>query len=369
MLTAVRSNRFIFSNTPAHANAAGCSPSSPHSHTVMEPTDSTCEQCRHFHSDRGLLVRAFECGLNRTASLHGLEHRGRFFSSRDGMHFLASATDEEKKQFQECALDDLSLGPREAQQSRPASILRADVSGVVQPVYANNFGLTLSPKTNTAGAYAFDAWTTANRPLCRNESDHANERLRAISSACSTIDAGASRAARDPMARWTLLHHLAKTDANCRFRSVATMLSQQQLFEVRLRQDAELMSHCPHAMPGHNQISAIYNASDVTGLFVLEWEPSHPQLAALAFSRQLPALRLNHNANLNLVSFQARRGVGGEMRLTCSCHKLPRHRYHSVFEQRSPAPPPPGQWFCPLPFGCRAPPPAPPASRAASRET
>jgi hypothetical protein len=74
----------------------------------------------------------------------------------------------------------------------------------------------------------------------------------------------------------------------------------------------------------------VYDVSDVSGIFVLDWIPSHLPLAQLAFERL--SHQLNHK--LQLVRFSRQRGGndGGTAntqapnrgdKITCSCHRLP----------------------------------------------
>jgi hypothetical protein len=128
---------------------------------------------------------------------------------------------------------------------------------------------------------------------------------------------------------------LAASPANCRFRSVRAMLKQQRLFRSGLRASG-LLARCPYAIYAGaiSQVAAIYNVSDVSGVFVLDWVPSHQPLAKLAFEHLPPwsgvrsGVRSEMRPALQLVRFSRSRASRGhsvkakEEHVTCSCHEL-----------------------------------------------
>ena len=81
---------------------------------------------------------------------------------------------------------------------------------------------------------------------------------------------------------------VASSDVNCRFRTTRSMLRQQSRFH-QLLSSTGLLQRCPYAAYAGaiSQVPTVYNTSDVTGILVLDWVPSHLPLAALAF-RALP---------------------------------------------------------------------------------
>ena len=106
------------------------------------------------------------------------------------------------------------------------------------------------------------------------------------------------------------------------------MLKQQAIYQKRLREDSpELLARCPHVLSagGINQVAADYNASDVTGIYVLDWIPSHLPLATLAFQSLPPwasnAKNTSRKSHLTLVRFS--KGSGSANNITCACHELP----------------------------------------------
>lgn len=102
-----------------------------------------------------------------------------------------------------------------------------------------------------------------------------------------------------------------------------------QLFQSMLRTSG-LLDRCPYASYAGaiSQIAALYDMSHVSGIFVLDWVPSHLPLAKLAFE----SLPLQGARPLQLVRFSRRSRSGrhepsdalehdGEV--SCSCHDLP----------------------------------------------
>ena len=225
--------------------------------TWRTESSSTCDECRRFYSNRGLLVRAFECDVSSGWVGWNVELGNRFVSQRDGMRLLTDPSADELARFQGCGLSELKLGPRDegpahTVQGRATSILRADITDPSNPTFASNFGLTLSPKTMTAGAYAFDAWTTTNRPFCRNETRMADLRLHFVDSFCHEVATSTSP-------RWALERRIGRSEANCRFKTVPAMLTQQARYRTRLhRAEATTLRRCPYARHagGINQVHA-----------------------------------------------------------------------------------------------------------------
>ena len=79
------------------------------------------------------------------------------------------------------------------------------------------------------------------------------------------------------------------SQANCRFRTVGSMLTQQKRFRELLRSTTpSLPSRCPAAshIGRINQVAADFSREDVTGVIVLDWMANHLPLAALAFRQQ-----------------------------------------------------------------------------------
>jgi len=296
-----------------------------------------CDECRRFHSNRGLLVRSFECDLASLRHNHNRPLDQTFSAPRDGIRFLDNASLHEVAFLQMCALRELAG----ANISRPSSALRA--SNAVNrdyTTYGNNFGLVLSEATNIRGAYSFDAWTTLNRRACANESEQAAVRLRAVEQWCENVSGSA-------FPNWALERRISKSPmANCRFHSVPSMLRQQEAYQANLLLSRHVSTRCSYVEPGGiNQVSAVYNASDVTGVFYLEWEASHLPLVTMAFAKHMPWLmRLRSEAPssaqyLKLVALGIERGLGpaGRDRLNCTCHHLPRSFWTSSIPQEATA--------------------------------
>ena len=192
------------------------------------------------------------------------------------------------------------------------------------------------------GAHAFDAWTRGSRPLCANESHQAEARLAAVSHHCD--HANLSNHYASPAMHLERL--VAASPANCRFRTVPAMLQQSQRYQ-QLLEDSGLLARCPHARCcGINQVAAAYNASDVTGVFVLDWMADHEALAALAFRRQQQHRRetdrrlaehrhpasqgqphsggeSSDGQSLLLVRFSRGRAAGLDQHVTCTCDTVP----------------------------------------------
>ena len=112
-----------------------------------------CEECRRFQSDRGLLVRAFECEYGSV--LHGwnVPLSNQFSAPRDGWRLLENATKHDIASFQRCG--EIELSGVLAQ--RPVTALRADMQLIDQPTHASNFGLTLAGTAAVAGACEWPA--------------------------------------------------------------------------------------------------------------------------------------------------------------------------------------------------------------------
>ena len=278
-----------------------------------------------------------------------------------------------------------SAGPR------PTSVLRAGSINVEYATYANSFGLVLRGLTRVVGAHAFDAWTTKRRPTCKDEDQHAALRFEVTQQFCNhvhpaiasyAISKGASsrqlhgrgmhtskegskegrmkgskegskeglkkgmssgrpnvnirNVGNKTLGRWpahvALSRVLASSAANCLFKTVPSMLRQQERFRALLHESAGLLERCPFARYAGaiSQVASVYDVSDVSGIFVLDWIPSHLPLAQLAFERL--SHQLNHK--LQLVRFSRQRGGndGGTAntqapsrgdKITCSCHRLP----------------------------------------------
>ena len=308
---------------------------------------SSCDQCRRFRSDRGLLIRSFECrsdwdALPTTACekasdkaetplshawLSDESNRIWFYPPTYGARLLArtaaNASDDKVRLFRRCAKNEIS--PAIGRSSRPTSLLREGYVNWEYATYANAFGLTLRGSTKTLGAHAFDAWTRGKRPNCgNNESIQAELRLDAVNRLCESVKNSAHY-------QWPGIHLdrlVASTHANCRFKTVPSMLKQQAIYQKRLREDSpELLARCPHVLSagGINQVAADYNASDVTGIYVLDWIPSHLPLATLAFQSLPPwasnAKNTSRKSHLTLVRFS--KGSGSANNITCACHELP----------------------------------------------
>ena len=291
-----------------------------------------CDECRRFHSHRGILVRAFECDLAVEWMGWNVELGNHFVSPRDGSRLISSPSHDELTRFQGCGLRELALRPRDEKVSgrghtRATTQMRDDVSDPEHPTFASNFGLTLSSRTLTQGAYAFDAWTTGNRPFCKNESSLADLRLHFVDQFCAEVAASSSP-------RWALERRIGRSEANCRFKSVPAMLEQQSRYRAMLRRSKKILERCPYALHAGaiNQVSAVYNGSDITGVFVLDWEPSHPRLAALAYSPLMQTLRWRQpDGDVFHVVHFARASAD---RLNCTCHRLPLHGAGAPFHSR-----------------------------------
>lgn len=137
----------------------------------------------------------------------------------------------------------------------PSRLLRSHVAGAD----ADGFGLTLSSATHVVGAHAFDAWTRSPRRFCVNESEQAEIRLTVVSRLC-----------REQPDQVRLARLVADSAANCRFRTVPSMLWQAALYQTRLR-DSGLLKACPHARVSHgdiNQVAADYGLWDITGVCI-----------------------------------------------------------------------------------------------------
>ena len=81
--------------------------------TWRTESSSTCDECRRFYSNRGLLVRAFECDVSSGWVGWNVELGNRFVSQRDGMRLLTDPSADELARFQGCGLSELKLGPRD----------------------------------------------------------------------------------------------------------------------------------------------------------------------------------------------------------------------------------------------------------------
>ena len=363
---------------------------------------SSCEQCNQFRSGAGLLVRAFECEGNwatMPASTHGegadasalqlpIErdgpgHLSTFYPPEYGTRLLALASsnssDERVSHFNKCARHEVSPpmlhdGPwSNSPGPRPTSLLQESATNVEYATYANSFGFTLGTSTRIVGAHAFDAWTTKPRPACQDESQQAVLRLEAVRQFCDGVLTSESKPCEDSnhcrqrevqprggkiklnstrLEEWpphiALSRMLAGSPANCRFKTLPSMLRQQDIFRSTLR-DSGLLARCPYAWHAGaiSQIASIYDTNDVTGIFVLDWVPSHLPLAALAFkllplqgARPLPLVRLSrrsrgtgqakHHSRKKMEPL--RKELEGDV--TCSCHDLPWKAVQRAHEQR-----------------------------------
>ena len=331
---------------------------------------AACEQCEQFRSQSGLLVRAFECEGNWTvvpaATLvdanaldlpierFGPGHDSTFYPPTHGASLLALARANSSNSllshFSSCAWHEM-LPPiqrdglwRGTPGPRPTSLLQAGNLNLEYATYANSFGLTLRDSTRVVGAHAFDAWTTKPKPFCEDEDQQAVLRLTAVSRFCNNVSTSISVNGDPPLRsnrlkKWpahaALSRMVASSAANCRFKTTTAMLQQQKLYRLKLRASG-LLSRCPHARYAGaiSQVAAVYDTSDVTGIFVLDWVPSHLPLATLAFkslppwrdeSQTITARRQSGQRRLKLVRFSRshhhdREGHG---EATCSCHELP----------------------------------------------
>ena len=370
----------------------------PATRRAAEAFSSMCEQCIQFRGS-GLLVRAFECEGGWAAmpiseqrapagdsekhddgEVHlpierfGPGHASSFYPPEYGASLLARASnssDEHVQRFNACAQQEIfptilrdgpwvgSAGPR------PSSLLQESAVNVQYATYANSFGLTLRDSTRVVGAHAFDAWTTKPRPACKDEDQQAALRLEAVRLFCNHNMTSTSEPCTDAqhcrpravqprsgkiklnssrLEQWpehvALSRMLASSAANCRFQTPASMLRQQRLFRSGLRASG-LLARCPYAWYAGaiSQVAAVYDMSDVTGVFVLDWVPSHLPLAALAF-KQLPRLLVRPLQLVRLARGPRGAAAGqahrrerrdGEMvvgnhehdTVTCSCHDVP----------------------------------------------
>ena len=320
---------------------------------------------------------------------YGPGHASSFYPPAYGAPLLTmasvNASDVRVQQFRNCARRETSPvilrdGPWVGSAGpRPTSVLRAGSINVEYATYANSFGLVLRGSTRVVGAHAFDAWTTKRRPTCKDEDQHAALRFEVTQQFCNhvhpamasyAISKGASsrqlhgrgmhtskegskegrkkgmstgrsnvnirNVGNKTLGRWpahvALSRVLASSAANCLFKTVPSMLRQQERFRALLHQDAGLLERCPFARYAGaiSQVASVYDVSDVSGIFVLDWIPSHLPLAQLAFERL--SHQLNHK--LQLVRFSRQRGGndGGTAntqapnrgdKITCSCHRLP----------------------------------------------
>ena len=246
---------------------------------------SSCGQCNQFRSARGLLVRAFECegdwhsmrsgrataaataanGLHLPIERYGPGHVSSFYPPAYGASLLELASrnssDTRLSVFNKCAQREVnppiqrvgrwvgSAGPR------PTSLLLEKGINVRYATYANSFGFTLRKSTQIIGAHAFDAWTTKQRPFCEDESLHAAVRLDFVRQFChgepitskmqpckpghcgrlgrgKTPRRGKLKLNSSRLNAWprhvALSRSLAASAANCRFKSLPSMVHQQQ---------------------------------------------------------------------------------------------------------------------------------------------
>ena len=319
-----------------------------------------CEPCFQFRS-KGMLVRAFECEGNWSSlpnastvleddtTLHlpieryGPGHASSFYPPAYGAPLLAmasaNASDSRVQQFRNCARAETSPallrdGPWVGSAGpRPTSVLRAGSINVEYATYANSFGFVLRGSTHVIGAHAFDAWTTSTRPKCKDESQQAALRFQAVQQFCYNASFEVASATRWPggdskAEKWPphiALHRaLSKSAANCSFKTVPSMLRQQERFRALLHDDAGLLERCPFARYAGaiSQVASVYDVSDVSGIFVFDWIPSHLPLAKLAFER-LPQ-QLDHQ--LQLVRFSRQRG-GSDDGTDNTQGTIPREQY------------------------------------------
>ena len=119
----------------------------------MPPSASSCEPCRRFRSERGLLVRAFECAGDWEALPAAFRPNvswSAFDSYTHGARLLAAwrsggnSSSEHARHFRECARRELQPGDR---QPRPTSVLREGAVQADRLTYANAFGLILRSST------------------------------------------------------------------------------------------------------------------------------------------------------------------------------------------------------------------------------
>lgn len=346
----------------------------------------SCEQCKRFRSSRGLLVRAFECEGNWSSmpadNLRGEDdvpnlpierfgpgHDSSFYPPAYGGRLLALARsrphDKRLEHFRRCAQREVSpiilqRGPwRGTAGPRPTTLLQGDITNMQYATYANSFGFTLrSSSTRVVGAHAFDAWTTKQKPPCENEDQQATLRMQVVRRFClnaSTVSdpkngdvylMGDQGDQGDQLRGWpahvALSRMLASSSANCRFKSPQAMLRQQKLYLAKLRASG-LLEHCAFALHAGaiSQLASIYNTSDVTGIFVLDWVPSHLPLAALAF-RLLPPWLNTSRSPLRLIRLSRTRTRGAQKvdgtqenyeQIACSCHRLPSASTASLIQE------------------------------------
>lgn len=341
-----------------------------------------CEQCTRFRSGSGLLVRAFECegswaqmppssilppdnALHLPIERFGPGHGSSFYPPAYGASLLALASSnsssEHVNRFNECARREvfptiLHDGPWVGSPgTRPTSLLQESNTNVEYATYANSFGFTLRGSTRVVGAHAFDAWTTKPRPLCKDEGQQAALRLDAVRRFCDNVvstsvskpcseahhcrprlvqpRSGRIKLNSSRLEQWpahvALGRIVAGSDANCRFKTIPSMLHQQEVYRLMLHASGLLM-RCPYAWYAGaiSQVAAVYDMRDVTGIFVLDWVPSHLPLAMLAFKSLLP---LQLAQPLQLVRLSYARVTGQDHRnkehvehgqVSCSCHEL-----------------------------------------------
>lgn len=346
-------------------------------------------------------VAAQEEALDLPMKRYGPGHDSSFYPPQYGAPLLAinstNPGDARLVAFQRCARNEVfptilldgpwagSAGPR------PTSLLQEASINVEYATYANSFGFTLRGSAHVIGAHAFDAWTTKQRPACNDESEQAALRLKitamfcsndsvAVSAPCLHCSDGRSHTKlnSERLEQWpahvALSRLLAGSAANCRFKTLSSMLEQQERFRSMLRVSG-LLERCPYAWHAGaiSQVATVYDMSHVSGkscraahprrplpkaprkrmarthlvdvcclcvdacahyvaaagIYVLDWVPSHLALARLAFE-QLPR-QLDHP--LKLIRFsrtshratidQHERSYERRGSVTCSCHQLP----------------------------------------------
>ena len=256
-----------------------------HSHTDAEQSHknpcamvAACAPCKQFHSERGLLVRAFECSGHWDAMLSDelrRSQRSRHSGSSSNVSFdakhhgarllqLAAAQmndgrgNEHVERFLECASLELALSKGIG--VRPTSALRADIVDAAYPLYANSFGLTLRSSTHVWGAHAFDAWTRGRRPLCEdlglNETRHAQHTLEVVRRHCHAFTSAAAAATAATAAAAT---------------ATATALSQSSSTQL-LALEHKLAISMARQTPRNSS-----NSNHAYGLFLLAELASPPQ--------------------------------------------------------------------------------------------
>ena len=130
------------------------------------------------------------------------------------------------------------------------------------------------------------------RRPCEDEQQQAVLRMRAVLRVCNNVSTKVFNtrasgnqdekplASNHLLARWpahvALSRMLASSPASCRFKTTASMLRQQQLYYAMLKSDEALLRRCPQAWyaGGVNQVASVFNASDITGILILDWVPS-----------------------------------------------------------------------------------------------